>query len=58
MEHRTLLLCVSRFVKKLTNSHQHVSFLVNVYYKKEPTDSLPFCLLLINFTLNQFNIMI
>lgn len=34
MEHRTLLLCVSRFMKKLTSSHQHVSFLVNVYYKK------------------------
>lgn len=34
MEHRTLL-CASHFVKKLTSSHQHVSFVVNGYYKIE-----------------------
>lgn len=57
MGHRTLLLCVSYFVKKLTSSHQHVSYLVNVSYKKELTDFLPsFCLLCFNFTLNQLNI--
>lgn len=39
MERRTLPLCVNHFLKKLTVSHQDVSVLVNVYYKRRA--SLP-----------------
>lgn len=56
MEHRTLLLCANHFLRKLTISHQDVSFLVNVYYKRRACwlfFSWP-SFFLLSFTLNQF----